>query len=122
MSELRAAAERELRWLVDEHGYAAEAQPSVSSSVRLRYFGERTEIECWIATSRAPELFVDLGLAGEGLPARLNECLEAHGLEPVDLSLPYGPSLEDIEVRLRIASGALRALAPYEVGGNWGLP
>jgi hypothetical protein len=118
---LPRAADDELRWLVDELGYVAEEDGRSAGPVKRWVFrSERTTIELAVALQRDPEFHVDVAPAG-GFVCSLNDCLTAHGLPRVDLSLPYGPAPGIVIARLELASAALRALTPWEVGGNWSL-
>ena len=114
---LTAAVEDTFRWLVDEAGYrVAERQPW-PGQMHVVYESERTAIRIQAYFSQDVCVLVGLGAPGN-TGISLNNCLEAHGLEGVNPWLQSRDQRAFLE-RLGDVSDALRALMPYEVGGNW---
>ena len=112
-------ADEELAWLVDELDYTVIEDGRTPGSVKRWVFGsDRTAISLVITLIRDTDFRVALAPVGDSW-CSLNECLAAHDLPRVDLSLPLGPSREIVVAKLELASAALYHLIPWEVGGNW---
>lgn len=111
------------QWLVEEGGYERELRFATRGGlVGLCYRSDHTAIR--ISASVVPQdpANVDVWLGPRGQTyCRLNQCLEAHVLDPVDLQLPHTSPRDRLVDKLVLASDALRALIPWEVGGNWNL-
>jgi hypothetical protein len=114
-------ADEELAWLVDELGYERVDERRIRGDINVwRFRSERTLIELAMEIVRDTHFGVSLAPVGEPCRASLNECLAAHDLPRVDLSLPLSPSRKIVVAKLELASAALYHLVPWEVGGNWG--
>jgi hypothetical protein len=111
-------------WLVSEAGYERSLTPYVPGSLRADYWTERTCIRVSANVQTVDNAAVHVSLAPPGdTYCTLNQYLEAHGLEPLNLWVPITtyPDSDRLLRTLDIASQALRRLTRWELAGEWGL-
>lgn len=92
--------------------------------MRADYRSDRTCIKVSANVQTVDNAAVHVSLAPVGgVFCALNDCLRAHGFEPVDLWVPITmyPDKDRLLRALEMGSRALRQLNPWEVAGDWGL-